>query len=236
MLVMHVGVGTTRGALTVFPVWTEGPEPAQDHLLFGPASEQGAVSVGELPQPSVQLVAAVNAAMLPVLLVEGEAIVGGQQDRVVVATTLLPPMGEAQVPVACVEARRWHGTPQHLPFGRVSPTLRADVNAARTEDLMTDQGAVWDRVAAYRRAEAQAPDGSLLETGRDVAVPDDLRPLVGQRGVVIGIGGTVRSLELFDRADHLAQAWPSILQAAARDAVGAPARRTPGEAARRFVR
>lgn len=223
------------GALTVFPVWTEGPDPGADYLPFALAEATGLATVGELPQPTVALIQAVNAAMLPFLPLEGEAVCGGQQDRVVVASALVPAGGEVPIPVACVEQRRWGGEARHHSAGRVPPIVRSDVAMTASPDRSADQGAVWDRVARYRKAEGEAADGSLLETGRQV-VPADLPLLEGQRGVVIGIAGRVRSLEVFDRHATLAEAWPGILRAATQDAVGQPATPTGASAARRFIR
>ncbi|HUG85279.1 MAG TPA: DUF6569 family protein, partial [Euzebya sp.] len=128
-----------------------------------------------------------------------------------------------------------HGEAGHRTAGRVPPTVRSDVAMTASADRSSVQGAVWQRVAQYRMAEGEAAGGSLLETGRHV-VAADLPLLEGQRGVVIGIGGQVRSLELFDRHATLALAWPGILRAAAQDAVGQPVQPTSSAAARRFVR
>jgi hypothetical protein len=57
-----------------------------------------------------------------------------------------------------------------------------------------------------------------------------------QRGVIVGIGGRVRSLELFDRHDTLRQCWPSLVAAALADGVDAPAGATSARASRRFAR
>lgn len=232
---MHVGGGTTVGALTVFPVWTEGPDPGEDYLPFALAEAAGQGTVGELAQPTVALIQAVNEAMLPFLLLEGEAVCGGQQDRVVVVSAMVPAGGQVPIPVACVEQRRWNGEARHHSAGRVPPMVRSDVAMTASADRSADQSAVWERVAHYRMAEGEAADGSLLETGREVG-PADVPLLEGQRGIIIGIGGQVRSMEVFDRHATLVQAWPAILRAAAQDAVGQPGTPTGSSTARAFVR
>ncbi len=218
MLTMHVGGGRTVGGLTVFPLWTDGGDPGEDYLPFAAVEENGWGGVGELDSPVVSLVQAVNNAMLPALLLEGEAVQGGQQDRVVVTSTMVPAGGGCEVPVACVEAQRWHGSEGHRMAGRVPPQLRSDVVAGlRPDGRSTDQRVVWQRVASYRAAEQRSAGGSLLEP-------------------TAAIGGVVRTVELFDRHETLASAWPGILRAATVDARSAAQVPTSGSSARRAVR
>jgi hypothetical protein len=60
-------------------------------------SEQGSV-------PELQLV---NRGSRPVLIVDGEELVGAKQNRVVNLTILVAAQPELTIPVSCVEAGRW---------------------------------------------------------------------------------------------------------------------------------
>src|SRR5690606_26653 len=62
-----------------------------------------------------------------------------------------------------------------------------------------------------------------------------LRPLLGQRGVLIGIAGHPALLEVFDHPKLLADEWEPILTGVAADAVFAPAIPTTGRRARYFA-
>lgn len=64
---------------------------------------------------------------------------------------------------------------------------------------------------------------------------EDLRPLPFQSGVLIGIAGHPVQLEVFDSSRTLADAWNSLLAAAALDAIDQEAVPTPGSRARKFV-
>jgi hypothetical protein len=64
---------------------------------------------------------------------------------------------------------------------------------------------------------------------------DDIAPLPGQSGVLIGIGGRPVLLEVFAHPELLTAAWRRILAAAARDAAGRPEVGTPTYRARRFM-
>ena len=63
--------------------------------------------MSELDPPEVPSLAIFNLALVPILLVEGEMLVGGDQNRTMNVTVLCPPQVRTVVPVSCVEAGRW---------------------------------------------------------------------------------------------------------------------------------
>ncbi|HZM55638.1 MAG TPA: DUF6569 family protein, partial [Acidimicrobiales bacterium] len=101
-----VGDGLEIGGLCVFPLTSvnvDGPA-----YLTGPeAYGAGMIEVSELDPPVVPFVAITNLADVPILLVEGEMLVGGDQNRTMNVTVLCPPLARTVVPVSCVEAGRW---------------------------------------------------------------------------------------------------------------------------------
>jgi len=61
-----------------------------------------------------------NGAEKPVLLLDGEELIGAKQDRVLSLTILAPPMHTTLIPVSCVEAGRWRmATPDFQPADHV---------------------------------------------------------------------------------------------------------------------
>jgi hypothetical protein len=62
-----------------------------------------------------------------------------------------------------------------------------------------------------------------------------IRPLLGQRGVLIGLGGQPAFVEMFASTSGLRRHLPGLLEAAAIDAALLSAEPTPGRRARRFV-
>jgi len=97
--------------LAVFPL-TVAESNGRGYLTFSEAIQQGLVSVPETGQVS-EIVVVVKGEK-PVLIVEGEVIVGGWQNRTVNISLLLQPGKEHRIPVSCVERGRWH--PRHSPF------------------------------------------------------------------------------------------------------------------------
>ena len=185
--------------------------------------------------PAVDQVVVTNRGERPVLLLAGELLEGGWQTRALTATTLLA-AGEPSVQqVLCVEEGRWGGDVVHTRRARRAPS------AVRSRfDGADAQQAVWERVRHYDGVAGPSPTGSLGDRlDRTAPLARDLtrglRPLAGQRGILVGIAGRPAWLELFDRARTLAAHWPGLLHAATLDAVGQPAVRTPGAPARSFA-
>lgn len=206
---LHVGAGERRGALTVFPVWQQ--------RLVGKAvalSTPGTVMVEELASPDVPHLMVTGIGQHPVLVLDGDLMVGGQQNRVAMGSTLIMGGQTLEIDVRCVEQERWHGQRRHeTGRERASAFVRGGI----------EQDEVWRRVHAERRVQHEPPDAA------------DLRPLPGQAGVLIAVGGRPVLLELFGDEELLAAAWPRIIQAAARDAASRPSRGTSGQAARDFI-
>ena len=129
--------------------------------------------MNELDPPEVPQLAVTNLSDLPVLLVEGEMLVGGDQNRTMNVTVLCPPRTRTVVPVSCVEAGRWgarrtmSGKRKHAPG-----SLRA-AKTAYLEPRSDDVGhaaptRVWcgKRCAASRWRTMSTPALLLSMTSR----------------------------------------------------------------------
>jgi hypothetical protein len=83
----------------------------------------------------------------PVLLLAGEIVSGGKQNRTLRDDTLLPAhSGPRELPVLCVERGRWHGSAGSFdaaPMAGHSVRSGAMAGEAQTE--------IWDRVTKYQR-------------------------------------------------------------------------------------
>lgn len=222
-MTIHVGRGTTRGAMTVFPLWHDAG-PGHEYTV-----SVARLEVTEVPgTPEVSTLMAVNHGPVPVLVPDGQLFDAGWQHRMALASLLLAPGELTRLPVACVEAGRWGGSAQQRgSTRRAAPSVREGGRVSQPE--------VWRRVARHTDERPNATS-SLVQHMDDAAPPlTDLRPLPGQAGVLIGLGGQPYVAELFDSPETLAAQLPAVLEAAQLDAALLPAEPTPGRRARRFV-
>ena len=115
---LHLGRGTSRGALSVFPIWAEDVHPVSYSVNTAHAR------VVELSDgdPDVGSLWAMNSAGVPLLLIEGQLLEGGLQHRMLTRSMLLAPAQATALDVVCVEQGRWSGTSDHA--ARVGELVR----------------------------------------------------------------------------------------------------------------
>ncbi|TME39254.1 MAG: hypothetical protein E6I75_05790 [Chloroflexi bacterium] len=105
---MHIGEPQVIDALTVVPLHSNSPSPEFNYLTLPEAHATGQVVVSEKPSATVPTLLVINRAGLPILILDGEEIVGGRQNRVVNTTLLVPAHSTFELDVTCVEHGRWH--------------------------------------------------------------------------------------------------------------------------------
>ncbi|CAM2997386.1 hypothetical protein BST27_23000 [Mycobacterium intermedium] len=237
---LHVGRGAQYGALTLFPVWADGG------AATGLEWDLGALDIGEQHGGGqVNSLTAVNLGSKPVVLIEGDLLEGGWQTRMVAHSTIVAPNETTTIGALCVEHGRWEqgGSRSHRAAGRrVSATLRTARDRAYQRGASPQQ-AVWHGIAS--RYETHAPtatrsfadhlDRVSCTRGQRGERPLPTKPLDGQRGVIIGVGGRVLGMELLATPAALAKRWNGILEAALFDAEHAPEVATSGHRARAFA-
>src|SRR3954452_9794290 len=110
---IHVGRGAERGALTIFPIWGEyaGSRGYTTQIEDAVLSEQDG-------GPSVESLTVTNPAEKPMLMLEGQILEGGWQNRMLARSCLVPAQADWAVDVVCVEPGRWGGERAHRAFNR----------------------------------------------------------------------------------------------------------------------
>ncbi len=226
---LEIGVPVRCGPMTLFPLLQEsGPEPRA--YVCGPEAE-GGLTIKEHRGGVVAELVAKNGGDQPVLLIEGETLLGAKQDRVLNVSVLLASHATATVPVSCVEAGRWGSAKpssrsrHHAPPQLRERKTRSVIESSRTRgDLESDQGAVWDEVAAYDEAlGALSPTSALRDVhevaaGRIERLTPAAQPTTEQVGVIVGRGGRPTVLELFDDPVTFEAYWCSLVDGYALDA------------------
>jgi hypothetical protein len=212
--------GVSQEKVTLIPIVRESARPAGEYLTLKQALKDRIVSVKE--HGDVNSVVVENRGHAPLLLVGGEMILGGQQDRIIGQDTLVPPGKKAVVGVYCVEHGRWSGAQQFgAAGGMVDSKVRAKAKVAH------DQQQVWNEVA--RKTEAM---GARTETGTYRAVGEkaakdirrDREALANKLdalpqgkeivGLAAAVNGRIVSVDVFAAPQLFKQYRDSILDAA----------------------
>ena len=247
---IRVGEPDVAGPLAVFPLF--GPEPRFEYRSFAQAVAHG-VMIKELDEgASVRDLVVVNPSSLPVLLFEGEEVLGAQQNRTFDVSVLVAAGTTLRVPVSCVEAHRWDTSRHNETFAPAPqtayPTLRRLKNEAALRQVTVgaearaDQGAVWQEVDQKLNALAAAAPSRAMHDGYaarrrelgELAGSCVIKP--GQTGMLVAIGGELRVIDHASRPDVFAALFEPLVQGYALDALGVGDAMPPStDAARAFV-
>jgi hypothetical protein len=244
-----VGAPITRCGVSLFPVHVHQSLPGR--VLSGPDAP---VRISESSAASVPTLSATTEGTDPVLLVEGETVEGGLQQRTLNVSVLLPAPTTLELPVSCVEAGRWSGARE---FGRSATYATRRVRRSKHESVSrnlaaggwkhADQGEVWrsidgelDRLGVDSASRNLADLDGLYEqrTRRSAAVADLLSrgPLPGQCGVVVAHGGRVVAAEVLASPELLVAHWPAMVRAVLLDTPDEVRGRPSANRALRFLR
>ena len=276
----------TQDNLTVFPVVTESTFDTHSFLTLDEGLRSGSVVVAEeggtpglvRPHPPrdgspevweehpypqhPRRGAEVNRLMLtnnsdrPLILLAGEIVMGGKQDRVVGKDRLIPARSEPiDLSVFCVEPHRWVGSTALFGgagFAMAQPSVRLKAMADK------DQQAVWDEVARSKKfvadavsapaAQAIAGTSSYAKTLENREVQYRMNAVAGpiERsydklmhelraqnavGAVVAINGEIVWADIFASGSLLEKYWPKLVRSYAAEAVSAWPGRTKWGAA-----
>ena len=230
-LVSHYSLGEPQvaGPLGVFPVF--GPAPRLSYRSFAQATELGALVREVDGGGSVRSLVLENPTDLPLLLYEGEEVLGARQNRTFDESVLVGSGEKVTVEVSCVEAGRWEAARraealQPSPQA-ADPDLRHLKRAAKRSLGHADQREVWAAVAtrlADHGVSSPVSAMSDLYDGRRTALhalAKAVRPVEGQVGALASVSGRPMALDLLSRADAFATLLPRLAQGYALAALGA---------------
>ena len=232
---LRVGEPDVHGPLAVFPLF--GPAPQLEYIAFAQGVASGVV-IKELDQGAqVNDLLVINPTDIPVLLFEGEEVLGAQQNRTFDLSVLVPARSQLKVPVSCVEAGRWDHTRAGHHFEPAPqaayPEMRRLKNeavrghVAQGREARAVQNAVWAEVAEKSvRMNAPSATGAMHDVfeNRRERLHEFLAAIPlhdGQTGTIAAIGGHMTVLDHVSRPEGFAALHGPLVQGYALDALEA---------------
>jgi hypothetical protein len=231
---LRVGQSAHFGAMTVFPLMRPFDSPLRYRVLAD-ALADGSVEVREKPAATVPELWLVNHSESLVLVMGGEEVTGGKQNRMVNASFLIAPRSQMALPVTCVEHGRWHHTSERFGVGEaVYRELRRETTRQVKEGLrargrpVADQGRVWANIAdVAAEMSSSSPTGAMHDIYRQqsASLADYERafPVVeGAVGIAVAIAASLAGLDAFDQPTTAARLWNKLVRSYALDALRSP--------------
>jgi hypothetical protein len=258
--------------LTIFPVRGRDAAGAESYITLDEGikagtvviTEQGAGTMARRPSrrgdrtqqvnmvsdggASVNQLALVNRSGKKLLLLSGEVIVGGKQDRIVQEDRVVPPVS---VPIAldvfCVEHGRWQQRAS-ASVGNSAPVVAPSSEPRKAENFYSlgavahpklrgaaqdkkQQSEVWKEVGENnaRLGTANSTD-TYQEVYSNKKVAGDMQEYIralerevlqpGVVGVVVARNGELVWADVFGSSSLFARYWPKLLKSYAVDAIG----------------
>jgi hypothetical protein len=247
----------SHGNLTIFPVAASTTHDTSDFITLDEGIRSGQVIVTEagrlgglirgphrrIPASTgaqVNSLVLLNNSKHPLMLLAGEIVTGGKQDRVVGKDRVIPAESDpVDLGVFCVEPGRWTEESDHFSTMKsqmAQPSVRSKAMVAQ------DQRQVWDSVAVANAAAAPGIAGGLAGRTSYAKTFDDekvrqaiaeevapveqsysslMRQLRDQHavGVEVAVGGKLIWADLFASTALLNKYWPKLVRSYAAEAI-----------------
>ena len=238
-------------SLTLFPL-TRPVEGPPDYLTLTQALAEGEATISEVSESgSVPEILFENRAEKPVLLVDGEELVGAKQNRILNLTILVPANSSLVIPVSCVEAGRWAHRERHFSETDSLAFLKMRRRKARAVSMNmraavgrhSSQAQVWGDIEdLVHDMNTDSPTRSMrdsFEQRRESLAQyvEAFKATDRQVGALFASNGKVVGLDLFDHPRTLATALPKLVRSHAMEALRASpvAEVTPPDLAQAFL-
>ena len=198
------------GMMGVLPVFNKN-SGYEEYLTLKEAMAQDLLKISELNDSgAVPELKVMNNAECPVLILDGEELMGAKQNRIVNTSILLREKFETIIPVSCVEQGRWSYTSKNFQDSdRIASSQLRNVKSTSVKhsvessgEYLSDQGAVWNEVHKLEdKMEVNSPTSAMGDVYE--AKTTDLQEFVeafelmeGQKGLLVFIGRKIIGLDV----------------------------------------
>lgn len=223
--------------LGVIPILTEDVIEITAFETLETALENGFARITETsPGGEVPFLLFENTSDKPVIILDGEEVVGGKQNRIINTTLVVLASTIVKVPVSCIQAGRWRHEKAH--FDSAGSVFRArsravqmatvTANVRERGSFRSDQGAVWDEVSesllelGVQSATSDFREGRESVAHRVEEFVDAIRPAENQIGAIFINRDGILGLEMLGSPVLFSQVCDKVTRSFAFEALDAP--------------
>lgn len=161
-----------------------------------------------------------------VFMSDGDILIGAKQNRVLNTSVLLAPKSKITIPVSCVERGRWRfkqkkfaGSDNYAPSSmRASKAADVKKNLKTQKVFYAKQSKVWNDVSKYEDnygSKSETSDLSYVFDSQKSRLDElmrSIKPENDSNGIAMFIGGSLLSIEVFNRSYIFAEYFPKIIR------------------------
>lgn len=208
----------------------------QNQRITPVQTEQRGQTVQSTGGADVNRLSIVNKSDRKLLLLAGELVIGGKQDRIVQKDRIIPPSDKPTiVEVFCVEQGRWSGSATHFGAAAIPGGLGggiADPAVRGTAQASGRQSSVWDEVGKKNRAAGVQPGVTTYQAARAssknleqekpyLEALEKRVPGLDVVGAIVAVNGKLIWLDEFSSPTLFAKYWPKLLRSYVMEAIAA---------------
>lgn len=231
---MQFGQPQVSGRMTMIPIERTGAMAQSDYQISDVAFDDGSLSISEVDESGIvgQLLAR-NDAIKPVLLLDGIALIGAKQNRILNTSVMVPATSAVKLPVSCVEQGRWNYSSRSFRQSKdalfakarsrkaefmTHRKMAAGANVSQDDLFAADQGAVWRDVGlALGKSQAMSASSNMeaayaIEEDRLQSFEDAFSTTENQVGAIFCIDDVPIGLELVETPDLFASAFDRLVR------------------------
>lgn len=214
-------------SIAAFPIFCPPRENPFEYHTLADAMKSDLITITEVDQGgSVPELKLVSKSETPVLILEGEEVMGAKQNRIIVTTILVAEKGEVIIPVNCTERGRWsYNSPKFRDSGNISSfDVKREMKDSVTDSLFfrkvhsADQLKTWEKIEElHSRSGTYSTSGSRAMSDAYSARMPELNEILGhfpvldgQRGIVFFMENKIAGLEILSRPDIFAKLHEKI--------------------------
>ncbi|RLI74735.1 hypothetical protein DRO97_05175 [Archaeoglobales archaeon] len=145
--------------MAIVPIFT----PIEmEYLTLGEAIEDNLIEITEVGPGAIPQLKVVNHANLPVLILNGEELIGIKQNRILNTSILVKENSEVIVPVSCTERGRWKELSEKASdFAIATPKLRMRKLSSVTKSLKESRTFKADQIIVWSGVEGVLASGGV---------------------------------------------------------------------------
>jgi hypothetical protein len=232
-----LGDPITVHGLGIIPLIGEIAPDLPELDLLEQALDGGTFKVTEVSEGgSVPSLRAENNGSKPVLILDGEELVGGKQNRIVNTSIIILSGKVLDIPVSCMEAGRWNRQRENFASGeamfraksRAVQKVGVQMSLHRDGSFRGDQGQVWREVdESLSELRVHSPTANFTE-GRESVLHrieefvECIRPVENQVGAVFSTPAGVLGAEVLGTRDLFAASLGKIIRSFAFEVLSVP--------------
>jgi hypothetical protein len=220
----HITVIPLHGAANGAPTYTALADAMSARTLTVTEVSEG----GSVPELLVT-----NDSTVPVLIIDGEELIGAKQNRILNTSILLKEQSRTKVPVSCTEQGRWaYASAQ---FAMSDAMLERKIRSRKSQSVhaslttegkhQSDQGAVWDGIQELHcKASVSSSTAAMNDAfkAQQEQLDECLRTFKreeGQVGLLVLINGKPVGFDLVSRPEVYARLHDKLVRSYVLDAL-----------------